>query len=169
MGDKQSGHNDISPTKLNSIHHKVVINTNRVERINSTDYNTSCNCEMRWNGDGDGAGGEDDVDDDIDDSRDDGDDDGADLPFWEVFSLAKSGRRRCLFFSVGFRPVAAAKHENFSISRVSTLGGPYRRKGAPRGPTRHPGGCLARPGGGPRQAPFGCLVGPLTSIFGDPQ
>ena len=48
MGGKQSGHNDISPTKLNSIHHKVVINTNRVEGIDSTDYNTSCNCEMRW-------------------------------------------------------------------------------------------------------------------------
>src|ERR1041385_182010 len=48
MGGKQSGHNDISPTKLNAIHHKVVINTNRVERIDSTDNNTSCNCEMRW-------------------------------------------------------------------------------------------------------------------------
>ena len=42
MDGKQSGHNDISPTKLNSIHHKVVINTNRVEMIDSTDYNTSC-------------------------------------------------------------------------------------------------------------------------------
>ena len=40
---------------LQSIHHKVVINTNRVERIDSKDYNTSCNCEMRWDGDGDGA------------------------------------------------------------------------------------------------------------------
>src|SRR3954465_12167845 len=38
MGGKQYGHNDISPTKLNSIHHKVVINTNRVERIDSMDY-----------------------------------------------------------------------------------------------------------------------------------
>ena len=37
MGDEKSGHNDISPTKLNSIHHKVVINTNIVERIDSTD------------------------------------------------------------------------------------------------------------------------------------
>ena len=55
MGAEQSGHNDISPTKLNSIHHKVVINTNRVEGIYSTDYNTSCNCEMRWDGDGYGA------------------------------------------------------------------------------------------------------------------
>src|ERR1041384_7621083 len=79
MGGKQSGHNDISPTKLNSIPHKVVINTNRVERIDSRDYNTSCNCEMRWDGDGDGA----DVDDDLDDARDDGDDDGDDLPFRE--------------------------------------------------------------------------------------
>ena len=43
-------------------------------------YNTSCNGEMRWDGDGDGAGGEDDVDDDLDDARDDGDDDDDDLP-----------------------------------------------------------------------------------------
>src|ERR1041384_6120046 len=150
MGGKQSGHNDISPTKLNSIHHKVVINTNRVERIDSTGYNTSCNCEMRWDGDGDGA----DVDDDLDDARDDDDDEGDDLPFREVISQAESARRRWLFSSVGFRPVAAAKHGNSSISRVSTPGGSYRREGAPRGSTRHPGGCLA---------------GPLTSIFGESQ
>src|SRR3954468_21922945 len=98
MGGKQSGHNDISQTKLNSIHHKVVINTNRVERIDSTDYNTSCNCEMRWDDGGDGADVGDDVDDDLDDARDDGDD----LPYREVFSPAESTRRRCLFFSVGF-------------------------------------------------------------------
>src|ERR1043165_9744038 len=84
MGGKQSGHNDISPTKLNSIHHKVVINTNRVERIDSTGYNTSCNCEMGWYGDGDGADVGDDDDDDLDDARDDDDDDGYDLPFREV-------------------------------------------------------------------------------------
>src|SRR3954470_7999717 len=107
MGGKQSGHNDISPTKLNSIHHKVVINTSRVERIDSTDYNTSCNCEMRWDGDGADVG--DDVDDDLDDARDD-DDDGDDLPFREVISPAESSHRRWLFSSVGFRPVAAAKH-----------------------------------------------------------
>src|SRR3954449_12652878 len=109
MGGKKSGHNDISPTKLNSIHHKVVINTNRVERIDSTDYNTSCNCEMRWDGDGDGA----DVGDDVDDHDD--------LPFREVISPAESARRRWLFSSVGFRPVAAVKHGNSSISRVFTL------------------------------------------------
>src|SRR4051812_9000115 len=106
MGGKQSGHNDISPTKLNSIHHKVVINTNRVERIDSTDYNTSSNCEMRWDGDGDGADVGDDVDDDLDDARDDDDDDddGDDVPFWEVISPAESARRRWLFSSVGFCP-----------------------------------------------------------------
>src|SRR3954470_17908115 len=102
MGGKQSVHNDISPTKLNSIHHKVVINTNRVERIDSTDYNTRCNCEMRWDGDGDGTNVGDDVDDDLDDARDYGDDDGDDLLFWEVFSPAESARRRWLLFSVGF-------------------------------------------------------------------
>src|SRR3954469_23678592 len=148
MGGKQSGHNDISPTKLNSIHHKVVINTNRVERIDSTDYNTSCNCEMIWDGYGDGADVGDDVDDDLDDARDDDDDDGDDLPFWEVISPAESARRRWLFSSIGCRPVAAVKHRNSSISRVSTPGGFYRQEGAPRGLTRHPGGCLARPGGG---------------------
>src|ERR1044071_3739598 len=103
MGGKQSRHNDISPTKLNSIHHKIVINTNRVERIDSTDYNTSCNCVMRWNGDGV------DVDDDLDDARNDGDNDGDDLPFREVISLAKSAHRRWLFFFVGFCHEAAAK------------------------------------------------------------
>src|SRR3954470_17876535 len=116
MSDKQYGHNDISPTKLNSTHHKVVINTNKVERIDSMDYNTSCNCEMRWDVDGDGADVRDDVDDDLDDARDDDDDDddGDDLPFREVISPAESARRRWLFSSVGFRTVAAAKCENNS-------------------------------------------------------
>src|SRR3954463_6001861 len=100
MGDKQSGHNDISPTKLNSIHHKVVINTNRVERIDNTDYNTSCNCEMRWDGDGDGADVGADVDDDIDDARDDGDN----LRFREVISQGESSRRRWLFLLYRFPP-----------------------------------------------------------------
>src|SRR3954465_9995554 len=112
MGGKQSGHNDISPTKLNSIHHKVVINTNRVERIDSTYYNTSCNCEMRWDGYGDGADVEDDFDDDLDDARDDDDDDddGDDLPFRKVISPAESARRRWIFSSVGFHPMVAPKH-----------------------------------------------------------
>src|ERR1041385_8275003 len=94
MGGKQSGHNDISPTKLNSIQHKVVINTNRVERIDSTDYNTSCNCEMRWDGDDDGADVGDDVDDDLDDAHDDDDDDdGDDLPFREVLRTPGGQKR----------------------------------------------------------------------------
>ena len=62
---------------------------------------------MRW--DGDGAGGEDDVDYDLDDARDDGDVDGDDLPFREVFPPGESARRKGLFFSVGFRHGAAAK------------------------------------------------------------
>src|SRR3954468_8430024 len=134
MGGKQSGHNDISPTKLNSIHHKVVINTNRVERIDSMDYNTSCNCEMRWDGDGDGADVGDDVDDDLDDARDDDDDDGDDLPFREVISPAESARRRWFFSSVGFRPVAAAKHGNSSLFMVSTPGGLIGEMGHRGGP-----------------------------------
>src|ERR1041384_3882984 len=105
MGGKQSGHNDISPTKLSSIHHKVVINTNRVERIDSTDYNTSCNCEMRWDGGGDGVDVADDVDDDLDDAcDDDDDDDGDDLPFREVISPAESACRRWLFLLCKFLP-----------------------------------------------------------------
>ena len=83
--------------------------------------------------------------------HDDDDDDGDDLPFREVISPTESARRRWLFSSVGFCPVAAAKHGNSSLFRVSTPGGSYRREGAPRGATRHPGGCL---------------VGPLTPIFG---
>src|ERR1043165_9386080 len=154
MGGKQSRHNDISPTKHNSIHHKVVINTNRVERIDSTDYNTNCNCEVRWDGGGDGADVGDDVDDDLDDSRDDDDNDGDDIPFREVISPAESARRRWIFSSVGFRTVAAVYRGNSSSLGVSTPGGSYRREGAPRGATRHPGGCL---------------VGPLTSSFGDSQ
>src|SRR3954468_594177 len=102
------------------------MNTNRVEGIDSTDYNTSCNCEMRWDVDGDGAN----VDDDLDDARDDDDDDdGDDLPFQEVISPTESARRRWLFSSVGFRTVAAAKRENDSCFRVSTPGGLYRREG----------------------------------------
>ena len=99
--------------------------------------------------DGDNKENEDDDEeyevDDCDDNDDD--DDGDVLPFWEVIFPAESARRRWLLSSVGFRPVAAAKHGNFSISRVSIPGGFYRRKGAPRGATRHPGGCLARLGG----------------------
>ena len=59
---------------------------------------------MRWNGDGDGAGGEDDVDNDLDDSRDNGDDDGDDLPFREVLSPAESARWRWLFLLCRFPP-----------------------------------------------------------------
>src|ERR1041384_7914323 len=126
MGGKQSGHNDISPTKLNSIHHKVVINTNRVERIDSTGYNTTCNCEMRWDDDGYGADVGDDVDDDLDDARDDDDDDGDDLSFREVISPAESAHRRWLFLLCSFHPMAVAKLGNSSVSRVFTPGGSYR-------------------------------------------
>src|SRR3954465_6051123 len=97
IGGKQSGHNNNLPPKLYSIHHKRVINTGKVEGMNSASYNTSCNGEMRWDGEGDGADDGDDVDDDLDDARDDGDD----HPFRELFSPAESARRRWLFFSVG--------------------------------------------------------------------
>src|ERR1051325_3325868 len=103
---------------------------------------------MRWDGGGDGADGGDDVDDDLDDVRDDDDDDGDDLPFREVISPAESPRRRWVFSSVGFRTMAAAYGESGSPLGVSSPRGLYRRKGPPRGATRHPGGCLARPGRG---------------------
>src|ERR1041384_4546404 len=109
MGGKQSSHNNNLPLKLNSIHHERVINTGKVEGVDSASYNTSCNGEMRWDGDGDGADDDDDDDLDLDDACDDGDDDGDDLPLWEVFSLAESARWRWIFFSVGFRHDAAAK------------------------------------------------------------
>src|ERR1044072_7561861 len=107
---------------------------------------------MRLDVDGASADVGDDVDDDLDDARDDDDDDGDDLPFREVISTAEAARRRWLFSSVGFRTVAVAKRGNNSCLGVSTPGGLNRRKGAPRGATRHPGGCLAWPGGGSRQA-----------------
>src|ERR1041384_7030618 len=154
MGGKQSGHNDISPTKLNRIHHKVVINTNRVEGIDSTDYNTSCNCEMRWDGDGDGADVGDDVDDDLDDARDDDDDDGDDLPFREVISPAESPRRSWVFSSVGFRTVAAAYGESGSPLGVSNPGGYIGERGHRGGPPGTQKGAWRGQEGGPRQAPF---------------
>ena len=107
----------------------------------------------RLDEDGDGADDGDNVDDDLDDARDDYDDDGDDLPFREVISPAESLRRRLVFSSVGFRTVAAASRESCSSLGVSTPKGLYRRKGAPRGATRHPGGCLARPRMGPRHLP----------------
>ena len=60
---------------------------------------------MRWDGDGDGACDEDDVD----DARDDGDDDGDDLPLREEFSRAEPACQKALFFSVGFLHGAAAE------------------------------------------------------------
>ena len=82
--------------------------------MNSTSYNASCNDDMRWDGDEDGAGGMDDVDDDLDDACDDGDDDGDDLPFREVLSPAESARWRWLFFSVGFRHGATVELRKLS-------------------------------------------------------
>src|ERR1041385_598802 len=168
MGGEKYGHNDISPTKLNSIHHKVVINTGRVERIDSTSYNASCNCEMRLDEDEDGADVGDDVDDDLDDARDDGDD----LPFREVISSAESARRRALFFSVGFRHGAAAELRENSSFRVFGRRRVYRPEGAgARGGPRAPGVLPARPGVGPRQmaawAPCGPPLAPLRRVFVD--
>ena len=89
---------------------------------------------MRWDGDGDGADVGDDVDDDLDDDRDDDDDDGDDLPFREVISPAESSRWRWLFSSVGFRPVAAAKHGKSSLLMVFTPGGLIGERGHRGGP-----------------------------------
>ena len=57
---------------------------------------------------------------------------------------------------------AAGNREEFakirSVLGVSTPRGKYRRRGASRGPTRKPGGLLARPRVGPRQGPSWSLV-----------
>src|SRR3954465_6436762 len=45
-----------------------------------------------------------------------------------------------------------------SVLGVSTPRGKYRRRGVSRGPTRKPGGLLARPRVGPRQGPSWSLV-----------
>ena len=68
--------------------------------MNCARYNTNCNGNVRWDGDGDGA----DVDDDLDDARDDGDDDEDDFPLREELSPVESARRKGLFFSSGFPP-----------------------------------------------------------------
>ena len=120
--------------------------------MNSASYNTSCNGEMRWGGDGDGAAVADE-DFDLDDARDDGDDDGDDLPFREVISPAESARRRWLFFSVGFCHEAAAKLLNSPIFRVFTPGGNIGQRGHQGGPPGIQEGTW-RAQGGPRQGPF---------------
>src|SRR3954470_1039990 len=54
-----------------------------------------------------------------------------------------------------------------SILRVSTLRAKYRRRGAPGGPTRQPGGLLAWPRVGPRQGPSWLPGGGPPSFLGD--
>src|SRR3954464_6002722 len=53
-----------------------------------------------------------------------------------------------------------------SILGVSSAGTKYRPKGAPRGATGQPRGCLARPRVGPRQGPFWSPCGGLPSFLG---
>ena len=51
------------------------------------------------------------------------------------------------------------------ILGVSSSGSKYRRRGAPRGATGQPGGCLARPRVGPRQGPSGVpMVAPSPPL-----
>src|SRR3954471_7270818 len=54
-----------------------------------------------------------------------------------------------------------------SVLGVSTPRGKYRRRGASRGPTRKPGGLLARPRVGPRQGPSWSLVVPPFASLDD--
>src|SRR3954470_21452800 len=56
---------------------------------------------------------------------------------------------------------------SISILGVSSTGAKYRPKGAPRGATGQPGGCLARPKRGRARDPPWTLVGPLPSFLGD--
>src|SRR3954463_10509647 len=55
---------------------------------------------------------------------------------------------------------------NRSILGVCSLGGKYRRRGAPRGATGQPGGSLAWPRVGPRQGPFWSPCGGPLPSFG---
>src|ERR1041385_1684748 len=52
-----------------------------------------------------------------------------------------------------------------SILGVSVTRGKYRRRGAPRGATGHPGGSLARPRVGPRHGPFWSPCGGTPSLL----
>src|SRR3954464_7489212 len=52
-----------------------------------------------------------------------------------------------------------------SVLGVSTPRDKYRRRGGSRGPTRKPGGLLARPKVGPRQGPSWSLVVALLASF----
>ena len=52
------------------------------------------------------------------------------------------------------RPYREENGNSRSILAVSSSGGKYRRRGALRGSTGHPGGPLARSRVGPRQGPF---------------
>src|SRR3954468_16558605 len=54
-----------------------------------------------------------------------------------------------------------------SVLGVSTPRGKYRRRGEPRGPTRQPGGLLARPRVGLRQVPSWLPGGGPPSFLGD--
>ena len=56
--------------------------------------------------------------------------------------------------------------EKRSILGISTPRAKYRRRGALGGPTRKPGGLLARPRVGPRQGPSWALVVALLRSFG---
>src|SRR3954471_3277016 len=59
--------------------------------------------------------------------------------------------------------------KNGSVLGVSTPRGEYRRRGASRGPTRKPGGLLARPRVGPRLGPSWSLVVPPLPLLMIPE
>ena len=110
--------------------------------MNSASYNISCNVEMRWDGDRDGAGDEDDVYDDLQDACDDGDVDGDDLPFREVFFQAESARRRWLLFSRFPQRSGGRTLKLLLPLRFLGHGGRNRPKGGAGGVPRCPGGHL---------------------------
>src|SRR4051812_47135787 len=61
--------------------------------------------------------------------------------------------------------IGIASGEKGSALGVSTPRGKYRRRGVSRGPTRKPGGLLARPKVGPRQGPSWSLVVPPPCLL----
>ena len=117
---------------------------------------------MRLDVDGDGADVGDDVDDDLDDARDDDDDDGDDLP-------GGICPPEMAFLLCRFPPRGGGETRKLLSLGVSPQGGLIGERGHRGGPPGIQEGAWRGQEGGRARHPSGCLVGPLTSIFGDPQ
>src|SRR3954467_8038600 len=104
------------------------------------DYNMSCNCDTRLDGDGDGADGGDDVDDDLDDARDDGDDDDDDLPLQEELSPSRIWLPERYFLLCWFPPRSGGGKTDLIPHGIFRTPGVYTRKRGSGGGSHHPSG-----------------------------